>query len=73
MDSGRFDRLAFRSYSAMSIAAMAWVATPLRPTDAPAHSSLVYSLPMSFGSSPMMFAPISLAWAYWAGPPARLE
>jgi hypothetical protein len=47
----------------MSMAAIAWVATPLRPTDAPAHTSLVQILAMSLGSSPMSTGAISLAWA----------
>lgn len=34
-------RLALRSYRALSIAARAWVATPERPTEAPAQRSLV--------------------------------
>ncbi|MEO3803879.1 hypothetical protein [Nonomuraea sp. B1E8] len=37
--SGNPARLAFRSQSATSIAARACVATPERPTDAPAHNS----------------------------------
>ena len=52
---------------------MAWVASPLRPTDAPAQHSLAQSLPMSLGSSPMRTGAISWAWANWPGPPARFE
>ena len=55
----------------MSKAAIAWVASPLRPTDAPAQTSLVQIRWMSLGSSPMSAGAISLAWAYWPGPPAR--
>ena len=52
---------------------MAWVERPLRPTEAPAQQSFVQSLPMSLGSSPIRTGAISLAWANWPGPPARLE
>ena len=40
MASGSPARLAFRSHSATSNAAMAWVASPLRPTEAPAQHEL---------------------------------
>ena len=73
MASGSPARLAFRSHSATSKAAIAWVASPLRPTEAPAQHSLTHSLPMSLGSSPISTSAISLAWANWPGPPARLE
>ena len=53
MASGSPARLAFRSHSATSNAAIAWVARPLRPTEAPAQQSLTHSLPMSLGSSPI--------------------
>lgn len=66
-------RFAFRSHNAMSIAAIACVATPDRPTDAPAQSSLSYTFAMSDGSAPISPAAISLACAYCAGPPARFE
>src|SRR6187402_2806751 len=46
---------------------------PLRPTEAPAHSSFSFSFWMSFGSSPIRFWPTSFACAYMPGPPARLE
>ena len=39
--SGKPARFAFMSQSATSKAAMACVDSPLRPTEAPAHSSLV--------------------------------
>ena len=71
--SGRSARFALRSHSATSSAASAWVASPERPTDAPAHSSLSYRRGMSEGSSPIKRPATSFAWAYWAGPPARLE
>ena len=52
---------------------MAWVASPLRPTEAPAQHSFTHSLPMSLGSSPISTSAISLACANCPGPPARLE
>ena len=42
---------------------MAWVASPLRPTEAPAQHSLTQSLPMSLGSSPISTGAISCACA----------
>ena len=57
----------------MSNAAMAWVARPLRPTEAPAQHSFTHSLPMSLGSSPMRTSAISWACANCPGPPARFE
>lgn len=40
---------------------MPWTATPLRPMEAPAHTSLFHSLPVSLGSSPISSGTISLA------------
>jgi hypothetical protein len=59
--SGNPARFALRSWSATSNAPIAWVASPLRPTDAPAHASFVHSLPMSLGSSPRRAGAISFA------------
>ena len=56
----------------MSIAAIACVAAPLRPTEAPAHISLFHSRPMSLGSSPIRSGAISLACANWPGPASAL-
>ena len=55
------------------MAAIACVEAPLRPTEAPAQTSLVHSRAMSLGSSPIRSGATSLAWANCAGPPARLE
>jgi hypothetical protein len=48
----------------MSMAAIACVASPLRPTDAPAQTSLVQIRWMSLGSSPMSSGAFWMAWAY---------